>query len=52
MFFVLLQDKVIDPFVVYKDILNYSSLKEVLNEALFAKQIDTLTEDTQVIHQH
>lgn len=47
MFYV--QEKVIDPFVIYNSTVNYSSLKELLNEALHAKQIDKLTDATEVL---
>ena len=44
----ILQGKVMDPFVIYKRTINYSSLKESLNEALFGKKVQKLSEVTQV----
>ena len=42
------QEKVIDPFVIYTGRKEYSTLREVLTEALNAKQVENLEEVTQV----
>lgn len=47
-FFLHMQEKVIDPFVMYSADVHYSALREAISTAVFAKQIANLDEATKV----
>lgn len=44
------QVKVMDPFVIYTGNIAYSSLREMITEAVYGRQVEQLVEATQVIY--
>lgn len=47
--FVFMQEKIIDPFVIYEGSTNYSSLRKVVFEARYGRQVEKLVEAVKVI---
>ncbi len=44
-----MQEKVLDPFVVYENVIDYSSVRGDVTEALYSKSVEALQQATQVI---
>ena len=45
---IFVQEKVIDPFVIYKEKIRYTSLRDLISSTLFGRQMEGLNEAAQV----